>query len=202
MKYGGIIGPLAFCIAVIVVAALRGDYSHTDQLMSELGERGSAYSWLFNYAGFFVTGVSIIGFSVFLSAALKAREMSIAAAVLIAIHGLGMLAATWAQCDSGCPAQGSTSQLAHNIIAGIKFPALLLASLVLGIQALRHRVSNAYGAFCIAAFLLTLILMVKFTMVAETRELAGLWQRAFLAVTYAWLVSSAFFFFHRDRAGT
>ena len=202
MKYGGIIGPITFLLAVIIVAAIRGDYSHTEQLMSELGERGSAYSFLFNYAGFFVTGISVFLFCVFLSGELKSRDLSVAAAVLIVIHGLGMLAATWAQCDAGCPAEGGTSQLTHNIIAGIKFPALLLASLVLGVQAFKHRISNIYGTLCIIAFALSLGLMAKFTMVAETREFAGLWQRAFLAVIYGWLVFSAFFFICHSRERT
>ncbi len=202
MKYGGIVGPIAFFVTVILVAALRGEYSHTEQLMSELGEQGSAYALLFNYAGFFVTGVSVLLFSVFLSGELKSRELSIAAGVLIATHGLGMLAATWAQCDIGCPAEGSTSQLAHNVIAGVKFPALLMASLVLGVQLVKNQISNAYGTFCFAAFILSLGLMVKFTMVAETRELAGLWQRAFLAAIYTWLVFTAFFFIRRSREST
>lgn len=202
MKYGGVLGPAAFLVAVILVAFLRGDYSHTGQLMSELGETGGAYSAIFNYAGFFVAGVSIILFAIFLRGELSSFNLSVAAAVLIGIHGAGMLFATWARCDTGCPAEGSASQLAHNIIAGIKFPALLLASLILGIQFIRNNISKSVGWLSILAFLVSLVLMAKFTISAELRENAGLWQRAFLAVIYSWLMLVSIFLARRPKART
>ena len=51
----GVAGPLVFGIAVFTSGALRSNYSHVDQFISELGETGGEFAWLMNYFGFMLS---------------------------------------------------------------------------------------------------------------------------------------------------
>ena len=63
LSIGGAAGPVLFATAVVVSGALRPEYSHVTQFMSELGETGGSRSYLMNYGGFIPTGLLLIGFS-------------------------------------------------------------------------------------------------------------------------------------------
>ncbi len=53
---GGVIGPVLFTLVVVVAAAMRADYSHVHQFISELGATGSSHADFMNYAGFVPAG--------------------------------------------------------------------------------------------------------------------------------------------------
>jgi hypothetical protein len=57
---GGVAGPALFTAVVILCAALRPNYSHVAQFVSELGARGTSHAELMNLAGF-VPNREIIG---------------------------------------------------------------------------------------------------------------------------------------------
>jgi hypothetical membrane protein len=48
---GGVAGPILFSVVVVVSAALRVDYSHIADFISELGATGTPHADLMNYAG-------------------------------------------------------------------------------------------------------------------------------------------------------
>ena len=63
LALGGLAGPVWFAAVVALCAALRPDYRHAHQFISELGAAGSPHAWLMNYAGFLPVGLLLgIGF--------------------------------------------------------------------------------------------------------------------------------------------
>lgn len=187
-RYGGLLASVTFATAIVVVGSLRPSYSHVTQLVSELGESGGAYSALFNCAGFLPTGLLLLTFAFPLRAWLRERGMGGSVAVLVGIHALGMAAAAWVSCDVTChPTSPTTMQVGHDVIAAIKFPALIAATFVLGHQ-LRASEGFAWLArLSIGCGIASLVLMVAFVTTVETRMATGTFQRAFLTVLYAWL---------------
>lgn len=192
-RYGGVIGPVIFFMAAFIISSLVPGYSSQSQMISELGASGAEYALFFNYLGFFPNGIFITLFSIYLYRTLKINRLSPASAIFVGIHGLGMLLATWYSCDSGCnPSVPSTNQIIHNVIAGIKFPSLIVAIVIFGIQALRNNISKIFGIFSIASAILVLSVMAMFTVSVATREHTGEYQRLFIGLAYVWLASLSF----------
>ena len=83
LALGGVGGPLLFSVMTIVTGALRGEYSHLTQFISELGADGTPYSGLMNYAGFVPAGLLIAGFGAALATTLPRDRFRLAAAILV-----------------------------------------------------------------------------------------------------------------------
>lgn len=188
-RYCGAAGPIVFFISAFAVASLVPGYSNQTQMISELGATGAEYSALFNYLGFLPNGLLITAFSAFLFASLKNVNLNPAAAVLIAVHGIGMILATWYSCDISCnPVSPTKNQIIHNAIAGIKFPALIASMFMLGIQLINREISKKFGIYSIASAVVSLALMGLFASSVESRSHTGELQRLFIGVAYFWLV--------------
>jgi hypothetical membrane protein len=52
LALGGVAGPAIFSVATLACAALRPQYSHLANVISELGATGTSNALLMNYAGF------------------------------------------------------------------------------------------------------------------------------------------------------
>ena len=189
-----ILGPVCFFVCSVVIAQLTSNYDYHSQMISELGASGAELAWWFNYFGFLPNGIFILLFSLCLYHRLKAAELSPLIAIMIAIHGLGMLLATWLSCDLSCtPVNPSLQQWLHNVLALIKFPALHLASLVLAWQLFKANRARYFAIWSLVSFLFSSFFVVGFGMSIEERDLTGVWQRLFLLSLYIWLVSVAVF---------
>lgn len=115
LALGGVAGPILFSAVVIVSAALRADYSHVANFISELGATGTPFAGLMNYAGFLPGGLMLAAFGVALAKALPRRRVATLAAILVTLFGAGMAASGIASCDPGCPQTGgSVENLIHN----------------------------------------------------------------------------------------
>ena len=188
-RYFGVAGPVMFFVVAFSLASFLPSYSSKTQMISELGATGAEYANIFNYLGFLPNGVFITAFAIFLYGALKGNKLNPTAAVLIAVHGMGMLLATWFSCDISCnPVNPSSSQIIHNAIAGIKFPALIVSMFVIGYQLAKSGISKRFGVYSIISGALSLVLMGLFASSVETRSHTGEFQRLFIGVAYLWLV--------------
>lgn len=186
--YFGLLGPLLFFITAFFVAAISPDYNAQTQMISELGASGSSHAWLFNYFGFLPNGIFITAFGVYFYAQLKQHMFKPLPAILIIIHGLGMLLATWFSCDLSCtPVEPSAKQIAHNILGAIKFPALHLSLLIFAIQLFKRGNNKLWAYASLFTFMLSAVLMVLFASSVETREYTGIYQRFFIGTLYLWL---------------
>jgi predicted Na+-dependent transporter len=87
LTLGGVVGPILFSVVVIVSAALRVDYSHIANFISELGATGTPHAGLMNYAGFLPGGLMLAAFGVALAKALPQRHATILAVILVTLFG-------------------------------------------------------------------------------------------------------------------
>ena len=192
-RYFGVVGPVIFFTVASLLAAVLPGYSSKTQMISELGATGAEFSSVFNYLGFLPNGLFITAFAVFLYAALKNSKLNPLPAVLIAVHGIGMSLATWFSCDITCnPVSPSNSQVIHNAIAGIKFPALIVSMFIIGFQLTKSGISKRFGIYSIISGVLSLVLMGLFASSVESRSHTGELQRLFIGVAYVWLVLLSF----------
>lgn len=192
-RYSGLIGPAIFFIVAFVVAAMLPSYSNQTQMISELGASGATYSNIFNYFAFLPNGILITIFGLYFYKLLKLNSINPIAAILVIIHGLGMLMATWLSCDITCtPSDPSDKQIAHNIIGAIKFPALHLAILIFAIQLLKRGNSKTLAYWSIFTFIVSGLFMVLFASSVESREFTGIYQRLFIGSIYIWLAVVSF----------
>lgn len=189
-----ILGPSCLLLTATILAAIQPDYEFTEHMISELGAMQAPYANWFNYAGFLPNGICILLFGFFLFAYMTQHNFHPLAAVLVVIHGFGMLLATWLSCDLSCtPAAPSNEQLLHNLLAIIKFPALHLATLVIAIQLLRRSHTKIFAYWSFFTYLIVSVFLFLFISSIETRDLTGVWQRLLIISLYTWLISLALY---------
>jgi hypothetical membrane protein len=187
LALAGVAGPALFASVVILCATLRPEYSHVTQFMSELGETGGPHAALMNFLGFIPSGLLLAGFGVSLTALRPRTALSLAAASLIALFGLGITGAGVYSCDPGCPRQGmSFEATVHQAVSIVAFVAgvsgtALWAYYFRGLT--RWRSLWRYSALTSAAAIVLLLLLNSS---AESRAFTGVWQRLFLATLYLW----------------
>jgi len=187
LTLGGIAGPILFSAVVIVSAALRIDYSHIANFISELGATGTPYASLMNYAGFLPAGLMLAAFGVALVRALPRRRTTILAAILVTLFGAGVAASGIASCDPGCPQiGGSVENLVHNRIAPIAFLCLIAAAGILGVLFRGDTAWRSLSVYSLISSLVGLCLLVALASSLDARELTGLWQRLLLTVLFLW----------------
>jgi hypothetical protein len=123
--YCGIISPILWLALIATAGALRPDFSHVTQYISELAERGSATEALMRYGAFGLTGLLYLCFAGALLATFRNGWLSRAAALLIALDGVGRMGAGAFPCDPGC-VQVSLGPDLHKLFATIGFSSGIL----------------------------------------------------------------------------
>jgi hypothetical membrane protein len=187
LSLGGLAGPIVFASLVVLCGALRPGYSHVTQFMSELGESGSSHASLMNFLGFVSSGVLLAAFGVSLTYALPRTTLSLAAAALIVVYGLGIVGAGLYSCDRGCPSQNlSPEATMHRVLSLTAFVAAIL-----GIALWAYEFRSLAGwrslwrySAVTSAVAVVLLLLVGAT--EQSRTFTGVWQRLFLATLYLW----------------
>lgn len=187
LALGGAAGPLLFSAVVIVSGALRVDYSHIANFISELGATGTPHAGLMNYAGFVPAGVMLAAFGVALANALPRRRANILAAILVTLFGAGVAVSGIVSCDLGCPQSGgSVENFVHNGIGPIAFLCLIAGAAIHGIQFRSIPAWRPLSVYSLVSSLVALCLLAALASSLDTRELTGLWQRLLLTVLFLW----------------
>lgn len=201
LSLGGIAGPIVFAVVVLFAAALRPDYNHVANFISELGATGTANAALMNYAGFVPAGLMLAAFGVALASALPKHRLTVAGAALIALFGCGVAVSGFIACDAGCPQTGgSIENLAHNSIAPIAFLCLILGAGILGIHFRRLSAWRGLSAYSLITSALALCFVIALASSLDTRALTGLWQRLLLGVSFLWCAVIGLRAFHYPKA--
>ena len=187
LTLGGVAGPILFSAVVIVSAALRENYSHIANFISELGATGTPYAGLMNYAGFLPGGLMLSAFGIALAKALPRRRAAILAALLVTLFGAGVAVSGISSCDPGCPQTGgSFENLVHNRIAPVSFLCLIAAAGILGFLFRSDAAWRSFSVYSLVSSLVGLCLLIALASSLDTRELTGLWQRLLLVVLFLW----------------
>lgn len=183
---GGVVGPVLFSLTIVVAAALRPGYSHSEHFISELGASETPFASLMNYAGFVPAGTMLLCFSVALAKYLPSTRSAVLATVLVSMFGLGIAVSGLISCDAGCPTEGSSENRIHNTIAPVSFIALICASAILGLSFRRTASWHDLWLYSFATSVAGFVLLVLLVSSLETRRLTGLWQRLLLLDLFGW----------------
>lgn len=129
-----ILGPLAFLsfvVSFLVFAAIQPGYSHTLNMISELGMEGAPNALAWNWIGFGLTGLFALVFAWGLRVALVPERAATAVALLIAIAG-----AAWTALGLFPAAKGFEPSLAttlHFSAVAVNYLAFLASCVVFAI---------------------------------------------------------------------
>lgn len=187
LALGGIAGPILFSMITIVAAALRPDYSHIRNFISELGADGTPYAALMNYAGFVPAGLMLAAFGIALAATLPRDRFRIVASILVTLFGVGMAADGIISCDLGCPQTGgSPENLIHIRIARAAFLCATIGAGIVGIRFRRLPAWRNLSRYSLVTSAVALCFIVALATSLESRLLSGLWQRLVLLTLFAW----------------
>ena len=184
---GGIAGPILFSMITIVSAALRTDYSHVRNFISELGASGTSHAAFMNYAGFVPAGLMLAAFGIALSTTLPRDRFRIVASILVTLFGVGVAADGILSCDPGCPqAGGSVENLIHNRIAPVAFLCAIIGAGIVGVRFHRLPAWRSLSRYSLVTSALALCFLVALATSLEARLLTGLWQRLLLVTLFSW----------------
>ena len=191
--YTAIAGFAATLLAVaipIVFGALRPDYSHLRQYISELGERGATHAALVNLGGFVPIGLLIWAFLALLAPSLPARRSARVGLVLLAGVGVAYLAAAAFPCDIGCPALGSPRQQIHNSLGLIEYGGSALGLLIL---ANTFRTTAMWRPLWLLSLALGIVVACALLLLLEPNAAwRGLIQRCAEASIFGWIAMTAY----------
>jgi hypothetical membrane protein len=171
----------------IVSAALRPDYSHVRNFISELGADGTSHAALMNYAGFVPAGLMLAAFGISLATTLPRDHFRVVAAILVMLFGAGVAADGIISCDPGCPQTGgSVENLIHNRIAPAAFLCAIIGAGIVGIRFRRLPAWRNLSRYSLATSAVAFCFLVALATSLESRLLTGLWQRLLLVTLFSW----------------
>ncbi len=183
----GIAAPVLWAAAVIYCGAVRPGYNPVTQFISELAERGSPTEGVMRITAFYLPGVLIVMFGVFL----LTRSGGLFVAALLIIHAAGRLTAGTFPCDPGCPVPGSSvSQVVHNAAGMIHVTTLLAAALLCSfhLRTIGHR---RFGWYSLVSAIVSTVFLVLMIIDAPTSSHVGLFQRLSFGILHLWLAAFA-----------
>ena len=161
-------------------AALKAEYSHISQYISELNATGSAWDWQIGFLGFLPLG--LLGVVLLLVVAPRARLRGISniGCWLLVAEPIAYIGSAFAPCDLGCPSTGSLSQNAHNVVSAATLPITTLGLVFLSWNSRLAPIQRA-GWLVLAASFITLY---AFALVPDLAQWRGLLQRLAEGVLY------------------
>ena len=185
----GMVAPVLFALAVIVLGFLREDYSHVSDTISDLGEIGSP-----NMAGqnvnFILTGLLILAFSFGLYRGTDPGKRVKVGSLLVAVIGLGVAGAGVFPDDPSCPSPGCNSLAAngHGVAGFMVFPAIPFAILLFARGLGRDTAWRRYRTYSLVTGIVALALLVLFDASESTlASWEGAIQRLYLVSWFQWI---------------
>jgi hypothetical membrane protein len=100
LAMGSILGPIILTFTVVVLGFIRPDYSHSLQLMSELGETGAPTAIFMNLVTA-ILGISILLFALGLYSIAHGTSGKVGSIIML-IGGICMIGGGIFPCDPGC----------------------------------------------------------------------------------------------------
>ena len=183
----GMATPILWLSLIAVAGAMRPEFSHVTQYISELGERGGRTEVMMRVAAFVFTGALMLCFAAALPATLRDGWRSMLAAALIALQGLGRIGAGVFACDPGCDGL-SSSQTLHGQFATLGFLSGVLATVAWGLIFRRHAWLRGLSAYSIGTGMQTLCLLVLMRWGGNPVHAPGLFEHLATGVLSVWML--------------
>ena len=161
LKFSALSGILAAILPLIVLSIsgyIQPDYSHIENLISELNQRGLPHSLQIGYFGFLPIGLVTVLFIWRLKSDIVHSKRSIVGLLFLALSGVDWVVTVLAPCDQGCPKSGdiSLSQKIHNL-SGFLTLVLVPVGVYLLIKPLRD---SGFGKAVTVMSVITLVNIV------------------------------------------
>ncbi len=164
-------------------AALKVEYSHLSQYISELNATGSAWSWQIGFFGFLPLGLLGVVLLLVVARRVELHGISKIGCWMLMAEPIAYIGSALAPCDLGCPSTGSLSQNAHNILSVVTLPITTVGLVLLSCDR-RLALVQRVGWLALAASFITLYAIALVPDVAQWR---GLLQRLAEGVLYGCL---------------
>lgn len=189
-KFGilcGIIGPLIWLSLIAVAGAMRPEFNHITQYISELGERGSSTEFMMRYGAFEFTGFLYLLFATALPATIQDGWRSALAATLIGFDGIGRIGAGVFACDAGCSGFSSSQEL-HGLFATVGFLSGILATVAWGIAFRRHVRLRGLSWYSIGSGTLALCFLLLMSWDGNPVKTPGLFEHLATGLISLWVM--------------
>jgi hypothetical membrane protein len=183
----GIIGPIFWLSLIAVAGAMRPEFNHITQYISELGERGSSTEFMMRYGAFEFTGFLYLFFAIALPATILDGWRSALAAALIGLDGIGRIGAGVFACDPGCSGVSSSQEL-HRLFATVGFLSGILATVAWGITFRRHVWLQGLFWFSVGSGILALFFLILMSWNWDPVKIAGLFEHLTTGVLSLWVM--------------
>ncbi|QNG69233.1 hypothetical protein NIPOLPBK_02436 [Stenotrophomonas maltophilia] len=156
-------------------SAVKPGYSQISNFVSEYNATGTAWADMLTYAGFAATAAILSGFLAVAIPLLKTSGASRVGAWLLWSLPASYFLAVIAPCDTGCPLEGSASQIAHNLLAVVTYFGMGLSIVLISLDTRfsGFKLRRVFLLFAGAAFPVVFLLMVQ----PELGQWGGLLQR-------------------------
>lgn len=131
-------------IGVWYAGTIYAEYDHIHQLMSELGETGSATETISPMVNNYPVGILFLMFAFGFYSTTEINRHQLYVAFALAFHGLGSILAGYFACDKGCQLLGGSATQNMHTVAGI---SMFVSLFIAGYYSLRVFKGAAYSAF-------------------------------------------------------
>ncbi|MFQ5400870.1 MAG: DUF998 domain-containing protein [Anaerolineae bacterium] len=183
----GVFAPLWLSAVSVVAGALTPGYSPVSEVVSELGARGMPYADLMNGAGFMLTGIFIILFSLGAKRMMGNGKLAGLTSLLIALTGVGVFGSGYFPCDPGCAIENMSIPMLKHALAGLTtFAFSAVTPLVVSFHYWRSRRWGYFAYSLLTGVALLSLLSIMFSPIISGIE--GLHQRAFLGIYFLWVI--------------
>lgn len=178
---------VSYLIMLFGGGALKAEYSHQAQFISELNASGTAYAQTIGWLGFVPFGVLAAILIIAVSHKAPVRGVSRVGYWLLMAEPVAYIGSALWPCDIGCPIDGSTSQVLHNILGLVTYLATTLGLFFL---AFTPKISMNWRFFWVVLSIVwfTLLALMVNDSIAEWR---GLLQRLAECIVYSSLLICA-----------
>jgi hypothetical protein len=102
-------------------SAIKPGYSQLSNFVSEYNATGTAWADTLTYAGFLATSILLSAFLISATPLVQVSGVSRLGFWFLWSLPASFFLALFAPCDAGCPIEGSTSQLLHNLYAIVTY---------------------------------------------------------------------------------
>jgi hypothetical membrane protein len=184
--YCGIASPVLWLGLIAIAGALRPDFSHVTDFISELGERGSTTEALMRGADSAFTGFLYLCFAAGLLATFRSGWLPAAACVLIALDGAGRMGAGVFPCDPGC-VRISTTQDLHRLFATIGFCSGILSAILWGVAFRRLAILRSLSWLSIGSGGVALVSLLLMSWRGNPFDAPGLFEHVATGVLSVWV---------------
>lgn len=184
MLLTGVLAPLWMLLGVYFCAKLYPNYSHTQQVMSELGARDRPTTRIHPYINNYPIGILFILFGLAILLSLTHETITVVTANMMIAKGISHLITRLFPCDEDLGrTKPSPAQHIHNLAGLIMLLTLIIPAVWWGISAASSIWFSIFSWICLSVFVIYFCLMIRNL---KSEHNLGLYQRISYGALAVW----------------